>query len=34
MCVGGGPALDFESAAAFLAEFNGMIETALKRMLQ
>lgn len=30
--------MDFESAAAFLAEFNGMIEgmieTALKRMLQ
>jgi hypothetical protein len=34
MCVGGGPTLDIESAAAFLAGFDPMIETARRRMVQ
>jgi hypothetical protein len=34
MCVGGGPTLDYESAAEFLAAFDPMIETARKRLLQ
>ena len=33
MCVGGGPTLDFQDAAAFLAGFQPMIDTALKRRL-
>jgi hypothetical protein len=31
MCVGGGPTLDFEDAAAFLAAFQPMIDLALAR---
>ena len=34
MCVGGGPTLDFADASAFLAAFEPMIDTALKRRLQ
>ena len=34
MCVGGGPALEFENAAAFLAAFDPMIECARRRVLQ
>ena len=33
MCVGGGPTLDFQDAAAFLAGFKPMIEMALARRL-
>jgi hypothetical protein len=33
-CVGGGPTLDFQDAAEFLAGFQPMIEMALKRRLQ
>jgi hypothetical protein len=34
MCVGAGPTLDHADAAAFLAGFDPMIETARKRRLQ
>jgi hypothetical protein len=34
MCVGGGPTLDFQDAAAFLAGFQPAIDAALKRQLQ
>jgi hypothetical protein len=34
MCVGGGPTLDFQDAAEFLAGFQPMIDMALKRRLQ
>ena len=34
MCVGGGPTLDYESAAEFLAAFEPMIEKARRRRLQ
>jgi hypothetical protein len=34
LAVGGGPALDFQDAAAFLAAFAPMIETARRRLLQ
>jgi hypothetical protein len=34
MCVGGGPKLDYESATAFLAAFEPVIEQARRRMLQ
>ena len=33
MCVGGGPTLDFADAAAFLAEFNKLIDVVRKRYL-
>ena len=33
MCVGGGPTLDFQDAAAFLAGFQPMIDMALARRL-
>jgi hypothetical protein len=34
MCVGAGPTLDYESAAAFLVGFEPLIEKARSRMLQ
>ena len=34
MCVGAGPTLDYESAAAFLAGFEPLIEKARSRMQQ
>ena len=34
MCVGGGPTLDYASAAEFLAAFEPMIEKVRKRRLQ
>jgi hypothetical protein len=34
MCVGGGPTLDFQDAAEFLAGFQPMIDAALRRRLQ
>lgn len=34
MCVGGGPTLDFQNAAAFLAGFDPVIEQARRRMRQ
>jgi hypothetical protein len=34
MCVGGGPALDFQDAAEFLAGFQPAIDAALRRRLQ
>ncbi len=34
MCVGGGPKLDYESATAFLAAVEPVIEQARRRMLQ
>ena len=34
MCVGAGPTLDFEDAAAFLAAFRPMIDMARARRLQ
>jgi hypothetical protein len=33
-CVGGGPALDFQDAAEFLARFQPAIDAALRRRLQ
>ena len=33
MCVGAGPTLDFADAAAFLAEFNKLIDVVRKRYL-
>ena len=33
MCVGGGPTLDFDDAAGFLAAFQPMIDMALARRL-
>jgi hypothetical protein len=33
-CVGAGPTLDFADAAAFLAGFEPMIETARRRRLR
>ena len=33
MCVGAGPKLDFQDAKAFLAEFQPLIDAALKRRL-
>jgi hypothetical protein len=33
LAVGGGPTLDFSSATAFLAEFQPMIDMALRRRL-
>jgi hypothetical protein len=33
-CVGGGPTLDFQDAADFLAEFSRMIDLARKKRLQ
>jgi hypothetical protein len=33
-CVGGGPTLDFEDAAEFLARFQPVIDAALRRRLQ
>jgi hypothetical protein len=34
MCVGGGPTLDFQDAAEFLAGFQPAIDAALRRRLQ
>ncbi len=34
MCVGGGPTLDFQDAADFLAGFHPAIDAALRRRLQ
>ncbi len=34
MGAGGGPTLDYADATAFLAEFEAMIETARRRMVQ
>jgi hypothetical protein len=34
MCVGGGPTLDFQDSAEFLAVLQSMIDMALKRRLQ
>jgi len=33
-CVGGGPTLDFQDAAEFLARFQPVIDAALRRRLQ
>jgi hypothetical protein len=33
LAVGGGPTLDFSDATAFLAEFQPMIDMALRRRL-
>jgi hypothetical protein len=33
-CVGGGPILDFQDAAEFLARFQPLIDAALRRRLQ
>jgi hypothetical protein len=33
-CVGGGPTLDFQDAAEFLARFQPAIDAALRRRMQ